>query len=579
AAPHPTTQPSTVMGDDLAVEVAELVARVHHATGAPLPRAPVAPELPRVLDPAVFASAVGAMAGRISDQSPGVGLGLLDVPERQAVLPLFWRPLTQSHLALIGPTGGGAVSATRLAACGLLPVSGLNACLYCLDGDGSLSVLAESPRVGAYLDPGDTRAAVRLLQRFAGILKDRSMGPNSTPRPLLVLVMTSAGRWLSAFRSSPWPWAEDLLGDVVRDGHRAGVVLVVSGERELLASRLMAGIPNRLFFPKGASAESTIAWPKLPAADAVPGRALVIGPLADDTAGQASASRGHIAQLLWRPDDASAISSVTWPDTVAHFAPHKTTPDQTLPAHPGSGRAEPPFWIKALPDRVAGEAVLSAATARSSARSRPGESSFRPARLLLGLGGDGLDAVTVRIDPGSALLAVGAPGSGKTTLLRALPALNPGALNWLRPGPGESAEDFWIELADSVPAELPRRNADAEAAGQGAAMKVPGQEAAMLGALVDDLQTLSPAAQAALERLRTAGALVVATAPLNPAALMRLPLAIAGRNSGTGLVLAPNRPQDGDFFSCRLDTDGHSPPGRAVLLVNGSVEWLQLAWP
>ncbi len=101
----------------------------------------------------------------------------------------------------------------------------------------------------------------------------------------------------------------------------------------------------------------------------------------------------------------------------------------------------------------------------------------------------------------------------------------------------------------------------------------------MLGALVDDLQTLSPAAQAALERLRTAGALVVATAPLHPAVLMRLPLAIAVRNSGTGLILAPNRPQDGDFFSCRLDTDGHSPPGRAVLLVNGSVEWLQLAWP
>ncbi len=101
----------------------------------------------------------------------------------------------------------------------------------------------------------------------------------------------------------------------------------------------------------------------------------------------------------------------------------------------------------------------------------------------------------------------------------------------------------------------------------------------MLGALVDDLQTLSPAAHAALERLRAAGALVGATGPLNPAALMRLPLAIAGRNSGTGLVLAPNRSQDGEFFSCRLDTDGHAPPGRAVLLVNGACEWLQLAWP
>ncbi|HEY8295375.1 MAG TPA: hypothetical protein VIG41_08570, partial [Micrococcaceae bacterium] len=416
---------------------------------------------------------------------------MLDVPERQAILPLFWHPRTQSHLALIGPPGGGAVSATRLAACGLLAVSGLNACLYCLDGDGSLSALTESPRVGAHLDPGDGRATVRLLERFVGILKDRSMGPNSTQRPLLVLVMTSAGRWLSTFRMSPWPWAEDLLGDVVRDGHRAGVVLVVSGERELLASRLMAGIPNRLFFPKGASAESTLAWPKLPAVDALPGRAVVVGPLADDAAGQAPASGGHIAQLHWRPDDASAIASVTWPDTV-NMAPHKTASDQTPPVHTEVGSAAVPFRIRALPDRVDVEAVLSAATAPSSARTRPRESSFRPARLLLGLGGDGLDAVTVRIDPRSALLAVGAPGSGKTTLIRALPALNPGALNWLHPGPGESADGYWIDLADSVSSELSSRGADIRAAGQGAAMKSPGQEAApksrdheagMLGAL------------------------------------------------------------------------------------------------
>ena len=95
----------------------------------------------------------------------------------------------------------------------------------------------------------------------------------------------------------------------------AGVVLIASGERELLASHVMAGIPNRLYFPKGASSESMMAWPKLPALIGLPGRALATGPLADDAveslgdavdasgeaAGPAVNSGSHVAQLLHLP--------------------------------------------------------------------------------------------------------------------------------------------------------------------------------------------------------------------------------------------------------------------------------------
>ena len=408
--------------------------------------------------------------------------------------------------------------------------------------------------MGAYLAPADARTAVRLLQRLAG---DQRLPADQS---VLGLVVTSWGTWLSVFRSGPWPWAEDLLADVVRDGRGAGVVLIASGERELLASPVMAGIPNRLYFPRGASSESMMAWPKLPALIGLPGRAVVTGPLADDAvealgdaagasgeaAGPAVNSGSHVAQLLHLPRGAlsAKIASLI-----------ATSPPRPLP----------PFMVRSLPDSVSATDVLSAVTAENPGGQQETPDAV-PNRLLLGLGGDGYDPISVRMDAGSVLLAIGAPASGKTSLLDCLPALNSNNFMWLRPDSDSASEEYWTSQAYGLMA--------------GSGLRSPRQKRSKplrVCALVDDIQGLSPAAQNALERIRAAGTLVVATASVSVDALARIPLALIGRNSGTGLVLRPAHAQDGDFFGRRLDTDGRTPPGRAVLLANGKLEWLQLA--
>ncbi len=117
--------------------------------------------------------------------------------------------------------------------------------------------------------------------------------PGAGPQPRLVLVLSGWGAWVSAFRSGPLAWAEDLLHDIVRDGARAGVTVIVSGERELVTARFFAGLPNRIFFPAGSTEEDRLAWPRLPALEPVSGRVAVFGPFVPSPL-----PTGHAAQLL-----------------------------------------------------------------------------------------------------------------------------------------------------------------------------------------------------------------------------------------------------------------------------------------
>ncbi|MCZ2402792.1 hypothetical protein IV498_06220 [Paenarthrobacter sp. Z7-10] len=551
---------------DPATELVALLCSVQAEVRLPLPPSPVAPELPSVLDAADMAAWPsthgGSEAGSAAGRTDAVPLGLLDVPERQRVVPLVWSPVDQSHLALIGPPGRGASTAAALAAAGLLARDVPGDALYCLDGDGSLLGFRNNPAVGAYLLPEDMRAVVRLLQRFSQELGGRTRhtgygvggaevggaevggaevggaevggaevgGAGRAPAqrpPLLGLAVTAWGRWLSTIRSGPWPWAEDLLADIIRDGKNADAVAIISGDRELVTARFVASIPNRLYFPCGASAEAMSAWPRLPRIEPVTDRACALGPIAEADAG--GPALGHLAQMI-------RLGSHPAPRPEASVQPALRLP----------------FRVRALPGYVSIQDAVRAGTG-------PGAED-----LLLGLGGDGHSPVSVRLSPGAVLLAIGAPGSGKTNLLTALRRLNPDRKGWLGPRSSAAADsaavdaDYWRDCWG--------RRHDREEGFAGTTL------------CADDIDRLSAAELEALTFLQGAGALIVATAGNNPAALGRLPLTAWGRNSGTGLVLAPRRSQDGDFFGVRLEVWGQSPPpGRAVLMVNGGMEWLQLA--
>ena len=216
----------------------------------------------------------------------------------------------------------------------------------------------------------ELRRAARVLQRVAEEATARLGVRACTPRPPLVLVLSGWGAWVSAFRSGPLAWAEDLVHDIVRDGSRAGITVLVSGERELVTARFFAALPNRIFFPAGSTEERRLAWPRLPALEPIPGRVAVFGPFVP-----ASLATGHAAQLL-EPQSAAgpcpadgAVSSVpfrvealpalvTVAEVLARYGVRgrdrgprggKSPPDATITGLPGESEA--PVPADRAPDR------------------------------------------------------------------------------------------------------------------------------------------------------------------------------------------------------------------------------------
>ncbi|WP_425860647.1 FtsK/SpoIIIE domain-containing protein [Arthrobacter sp. TWP1-1] len=436
-----------------------------------------------------------------------VVLGIVDVPQSQSLHTLRWNPLGHSHLAFFG-TQSETSTATELVVGQLLTANAEQErmcphLLYLLDGNGSLQASSSSEFVGAYITPQNLRTAAHLVQKLAETAR-------SHPESMLVLCISDWGRWATALRSSPWHQAEDGIAELIRFGHQ-NLVVVIGGARELVTAPFLSSIPNRIYLTHGSSAESTMLWPRLPQFDPVPGRASIAGPLNTHSAAhQIGTEDLHIAQLA-RP---------------AH-----TTIDPTSMA---GRQAEGILHVSPLP-RTLTLAQLHVAMSRNSRRST-GEGlqpvGGRGPSILLGIGGDGGQAVEIAVVPGSVLPVVGSPGCGKSDYLRALELLN-----------GE--------------------------------MLLNGEANPTRILYLDDAATLPPAKiQEATQHL-SQGAVIVAAFPYPGPSLSALPAEWGLRNPQQGIVLAPQRPGDAELFGVRLDTVGAEPPGRAVLLNRGRSTWFQ----
>ncbi|HEX9087936.1 MAG TPA: FtsK/SpoIIIE domain-containing protein, partial [Arthrobacter sp.] len=502
-------------------ELAAAVAAAWEAAGANPPRRPVAGPLPRQLPFPPDGS-----RGRIR-------LGLLDVPEEQRVAEFGWHPGTHGHLGLISGNSGGADAALALIVDQLLSCPD-EAHLYILDAAGSFSALVGSPRVGAVVGLPELRRAARVLERVVEEMTRRLGTAHTSDPPALVLALCGWGSWVSAFRAGPLAWAEDLVQDIVRDGARAGIIVLVAGERELVTSRVFAAVPNRVFLPAGSTEEGRLAWPRLPVIEAVSGRVVVFGPVS-----AASSPSGHVGQL---------------------FEPN-------TPATRGAALAlrTRPFRVEALPRLVTVSEVLSrtgtsvpgrgeAPPSPAAAPAPPGP-WLQPRHLCLGVGGDELLPVGVPLPPGAVLAVLGGSSAGKTSLLSALPGLNP-AVSCLRAPGTADLERFWTRTH--------------EAARSGAL-----DPAALL--LVDDLDLQSADTNGRLLLLNNLGWRVVLTAGFGPGVRQRVPLAQNAASQGRGILIAPRGMMDGELFGVRFEPEQSPPPGRAVVIADGRVRAVQLA--
>jgi S-DNA-T family DNA segregation ATPase FtsK/SpoIIIE len=529
--------------------LAALVRSLCAAQQKPVPRRPVAPPLPDALEepsgdgPTMNPGSPPPLSLEPETPAGQVRLGLMDVPEKQKLEPLVWSPASHGHAAFIGSPASGAGSALEVAVIKLMAGTD-ETHFYFLDAAGSFCPVAGEARVGAHAGLHDLRRGVRILERLVRELGQRLGQPVSRQVPL-VLVIVGWGSWVSAFRSGPLAWAEDLVQDLVRDGARAGITILVHGERELVTARFFGAISNRFFFPAGSSDESRAMWPRVPAMPAVRGRAAAFGP---------AAGGGPVVCQFYR----------------------KPVP---CPAPAGSGSqyrpgASPPFRVEPLPAKITVGQVAAfmeeAGLRHAAVQCVPGKDGAVGARrselpephrrqndVFLGVAGDEPAPVSLRLPSAGVTAVLGNPGSGKSNTLLALAALNP-AQQWrTSPMAAEAGGDFWKNLlAEAEGGGLPRKTV----------------------LLVDDVDQLALPALRALEQLNALGHCLIVTAAYSPMLFQRVPLVMNARAAGAGLLLGPRSMADGDLFGVRFDVEDNPPPGRGVLISGGRSCPLQVAW-
>jgi DNA segregation ATPase FtsK/SpoIIIE, S-DNA-T family len=572
SAPRPTVLPSPwrSAGDpppgpaeepiDGPTDLARFVAAARTATTRLACRAVASPWLPPL--PSVVTT--GELAG-LEARPTAVPLGVLDLPTEQRQPIVTFDLEDGEHLLLAGGPGSGRTTALRMLAAGLaarLPVHDLH--LHALDGGGGLAPLAALPHLGTFAgreDPalGD-RLLVRLteeLERRQGLLAAAGLGSHLEQRataapedrlPWLVLLADGWEGLVTAFEVIDHGRPLDALLRLAREGASAGIRVVLTGDRSVLAGRAAASFRHRLVLPLADRADYGLAGiaarsvpPHLP-----PGRALV-GP---------AAAEAQLAVLDRDPTGAAQVAAV------ARVAARCSAGARTGPV---------PLRLRPLPP-VVGLADLAAAAK---------EVATGPSWTLVGAGGDEATPVGIDLDAdGPALVVAGPPGSGRSTALLAIGT-------WLLSQGRElvvlAARPSPVRAIGSVPGVL-------AVLGAGDDVRLRDCLARHRHAVVlaDDAETLhdAPVEAPLLDLLRAdarsgplgASALVLAGSTTELATRFR-GVTVEARRSRTGVLLSPASAVDGDLFGVRVPPGSRQVPGRGLLVVRGRVTPVQVARP
>ncbi|WP_427117434.1 FtsK/SpoIIIE domain-containing protein [Pseudarthrobacter scleromae] len=541
------------------------------------PRLPVAPPLPlKAARPETGPG--GALPEPGGTRGKAGALGLLDVPHQQEIRSLVWNPSKDGHLALIGSPASGAYEALELAVHDVAEHADETHC-YFLDASAVFNGLAVHPRTGAHTGLHELRRGVRVLERLDREMAARLSRTDHGGVPLL-LAISGWGSWVSAFRAGPLAWAEELVQDLVRDGARAGITVIISGERELVTARFCGSLPNRIYFPTGSNEESRTAWPRMPSTAALKGRGVAFGSIACGTA--------SVCQLYEPAPDVSGPDGAGWKATQqSGKRPFRIEPlpalvtaaevraaaermaDPGLEADPGQPSSRNAVTHEAGTGTAdAGEAgeAGEAGTNIPGGLSAPGVVRVPQRRetcpsttwnVLFGVGGDELDPVFVHVPSGGTFAVLGGQGSGKTNFLQTLQTLNPDADRWIHPGRMSDPGELWKETLKK--------------AREG---RLPGK--AVL--LVDDIDLLAAGPLRDISDLHALGHAVIFTANYSPLLIQRVPLAMDARAAGTGLLLSPRSTSEGDLYGIRFEIEPNPPAGRGVLIARGKSSAVQVAW-
>ncbi|MGH8862473.1 MAG: FtsK/SpoIIIE domain-containing protein, partial [Jatrophihabitantaceae bacterium] len=326
------------------------------AADLPRPRRPWLPPLPDRL----AITDVPAVAA-----PPVVPIGLVDLPDAQAQLPLTIDLSAGGTVLVVGRPRSGRSSALHVTACSAarrLPPADLH--VHAIDAGGTalvpLRALPHTGTIATSADGFDVMARLaRRIRELAGARRTTNgHGPN------VLLLVDGWDRLVAGAEEHDGGRTVDVLVALMRDAPGTGITVVVAGGRGALTPRLTALVHTRLVLAMSDAGDY--------AAAGVDRSATLPG---------GTAGRGV------RAGDGAAFQLALPPDI----------PDVTPAPVPGPGR----IHLRPLPARV-------------NLRDLAAVSDH----VTLGVGGDEASALSVDLGAGAArLLVAGPPRSGRSTLL------------------------------------------------------------------------------------------------------------------------------------------------------------------
>ncbi|WP_409483539.1 FtsK/SpoIIIE domain-containing protein [Arsenicicoccus dermatophilus] len=510
------------------------------AQGRPAVRPPWLPPLPDVVGP---------------DELPCGAVGLADLPHEQQQVPHLLDLAGGRHLAVVGTHRTGRTTALRAVAAAALAGSEVH--LHAVDGGGQLGDLARIPRCGTVVGPEDPLQVLRLLQLLAA-------GCRETPaRRTLLLV----DRW-DAVGGAVDPvlaaTLQDALVALLRDGPGGGLLVAMAGDRSLLTSSLATHLGDRLLLRMPDPTDLALAG--------VPGAA--------------------------RPHHQPPGRALRTPDHVEVQLAQVTAEDlQRVGARAGAPSG-PVLRLRSLPTDVSLDALAATRPGAQGGPTVPGGAA------TFALGGDTAQAVPTPLATAPVVAVLGPPGSGRSTTLAALGAAALVDVAGRAAPPGAAAAHrAAVARATPTPSGPPpvvivatrRSPLTTWAAAHGLPVHGRDDADALVQALhapgtvllVDDAELLldSPAeavcvaaAQRATRHEPGAPTVAVAGSGSQLTATFR-GLAAELRRCGTGIVLQPHHPTDGELIGTRVPRLHAPPPGRAILVDHGRCLAIQVARP
>lgn len=386
---------SDVSKTDLAALV-EAVKDAADLEGIPAQRKPWLEPLPVQAD--LLEREMGQPSGGVV---PPLPFGLSDLPAAQEQRDAEFDLIRDGHLYVIGSAQSGRSQLLRTLAGSVAVFASPNDVhLYGLDcGNGALNPLTALPHCGAVVSRNEEERAGRLLARLMTELDSRhhtfashgygdiaEQRRNDTqPLPHIVLMLD---RWETFTTTLGENQANtDAVMRILREGASAGVHLVITGDRSLVTnSRLSAMTENKF---------------TLRLADR--GDFMLVGISPKKVPDKLAAGRGFgpgmvETQVYLLGKDASGQGQAV--------ALQRLGMEAHARLESSGGQHTKPFRLDALPSRISTSEALAL-------------SSSSGVRLVLGVGGDELNAQGPDVSVTSAFVVAGPPRSGRSTVLLA----------------------------------------------------------------------------------------------------------------------------------------------------------------